>query len=120
MALRDGDRVGRYDQSVGETTFQNKIRSISTFSVRATQIHSHYEKTHFNDMVGVERMYSAYAASTKEVDADTIDTTVETVVTAEFAFAFSEDSSTFKSDELIEVGFAFGLPLPQWIVLARE
>ena len=78
------------------------------------------EETYFNDMVGVKRMYSAYAASAKEVDADTIETTVETVVATELASAFSEDPSTFESDELIEVGFAFGLPLPQWIVLARE
>ena len=33
MDLRDGDQVGRYDQSVGEMTSQNKTRSISTFSI---------------------------------------------------------------------------------------
>ena len=63
-------------------------------------------------MIGVKRMHSAYTASAKKADVDTIGATVETVVTAEFASAFSKDPSTFEPDELVEVSATFGLPLP--------
>jgi hypothetical protein len=85
-------------------TSRNRIRSISTSDVRAVQYHSYDMETHLNHVDGVKSMYSGHAAFAKKKDSETIDTTVLSLLTAEFTSVRGgcEDSSAFKSDLLIK------------------
>jgi len=55
-------------------------------------------------------MHSAHAASAKKLDGLTIKTTVQTILTAEFAPAISEDPSAFESGDLSKEHIAFDHP----------
>jgi hypothetical protein len=63
-------------------------------------------------MERVERMHSAHAACTKELDCEAIDTTVHADFAAEFALAVGEYTPAFESYEFLKEHVTLGfLPL---------
>jgi hypothetical protein len=55
-------------------------------------------------------MHSSHTTVAKELDSDTIDTTIDAIPTAKFTPVVGEDPPAFKSDELVEESIAFGCP----------
>ena len=58
-------------------------------------------------MEEAETMYFFYAVLTKEVDSNTVNTTVNAILMAQFALSISEDPSALKPDNPVKVQVAF-------------
>ena len=58
-------------------------------------------------MEEAETMYFFYAVLTKEVDSDTVNTTVNAILMAQFALSISEDPLALEPDNPIKVQVAF-------------
>lgn len=119
MGRQGDDRVGGDDPPLGETTFQKKFHSISA-CVRLGLRIWRYQKTYFNSVEGVEGMHSAHTRTAKELDTQTVNTTVHAILTTEFALPIGRDASAFKSDKFAKKIVAFGGPNKERIVLMFE
>ena len=64
-------------------------------------------------------MHSTHTALAKKFDAETIETAIESYVSAEFTLAVGRDpSSAFESDEFFEERSTFCRQREEWVVLA--
>jgi hypothetical protein len=80
------------------------------------------EPTHFDDVERVEGMHSTHTASTKEFNAETIETSIESYVFAEFTLTINvgDPPSAFKSDEFFEERGTFCRQRKERVVLASK
>lgn len=58
-------------------------------------------------MEEAETMYFFYAVLTKEVDSNTVNTTVNAILMAQFALSISEDPSALEPDNPVKVQVVF-------------
>ena len=70
-----------------------------------------YQQTYLNSVEGVERMHPAQTTPTKELDGETIEAAIHTIVLAEFALAVSSKvPCAFKSNQFVKEHVMFGCP----------
>ena len=70
-----------------------------------------YWQAHLNNVEGVEGVHPTQTIPTKELNGETIKTTIRAVLLAEFALAVgSKIPPAFKPDEFVEEHVTFGCP----------